>query len=63
MCRSHQLKRKEGKDVEKNDFQWVKVDFKLLLGGVINILAQHDTIAKNEEKVSMSMHKLQINLG
>ena len=59
--------------VQKNDFQWVKVDFKQILAGdkkleqgekvdhdilsqlllvwVINILAQHDTIVKNKEKV------------
>ena len=47
---------KKRKDIEKNDFQWVKVDFKLLLGGVINILAQHDTIVKNEEKVKHLEH-------
>ena len=64
--------------VLKNDFQWVKVDFKQILAGdkkleqgekvdhdilsqlllvwVINILAQHDTIVKNEEKVKHLEH-------
>ena len=65
--------------VQKNDFQWVKVDFKQILAahkkleqgekvdhdvllsqhllvGVINILAQHDTIVKNEEKMKHLEH-------
>jgi len=44
------------KKLEKGEQVDHQVLSQLLLGGVINILAQHDTIAKNEEKVVILEH-------